>query len=238
MQITLSKLNVRNLATLAKRTVTISLRPEFSVVQGNPLFEQVRQESGRYDALYTKNAFSGMGPEVEAADHNQDAIFSGIKTILTGYAKDKGSPQYADSVALYAIFEKYGTGLDRYSYSEEAAQLQKLLEELERPENAPKLANLHLTDNVVRLRVAATEFSRLFEQQVSANAALRNMESASSGRQALERALHNYFSVVSAMKNVDGWAILYAELNEAVKATRNSEVQTTTASPNPSTKGE
>jgi hypothetical protein len=222
MEITLTKLSTKNLATLAKRVITISDKPEHAIVQGNPLLAQLKTAGNVYDTAYTKDTYSGLGPDVANADRSLDTIFRGIKQILLGNIHDTGSVGHQESMELYAVIEKYGTGLDHYSYSEETAQMAKLIEELDQPDNVVKLDKVHLSDNFIRLKAAEINFVQLFGKQVAANAALRQIQSASSIRSQLESSLRNYFNVVSAMRVVDSWKGLDAELAETVKAARNS----------------
>jgi hypothetical protein len=222
MEITLTRLTTKNLATLASRSITISAKPEYTVVVNNPLLERVKTVYGTYDGVYAKGSYSGIGSDVAAADHKVDSVFSGIKTVLLGYCRDAESTNHQDAMDLYAIVAKYGTDIDRHSYSEETAQMKKLIEELDQPVNVAKLERVHLTENFARLKAAEAEFSELFGKQVAANAVLHQTESASSLRRQLEGALRNYYTMVSSMRSVDGWAALDAELNEAVKAARNS----------------
>ncbi|MDP4272522.1 MAG: hypothetical protein Q8909_20735, partial [Bacteroidota bacterium] len=114
MEITLTKLSTKNLATLTKRVISISDKSEYAIVQDNPLLAQLKTADNVYDAAYTKNTYSGLGPDVDTADHELDTIFRGIKQILLGNSHDAGSAVHQESVELYAVIEKYGTGLDHY----------------------------------------------------------------------------------------------------------------------------
>jgi hypothetical protein len=222
MKITLSELSTKNLATLASRTIAISDKPGYAIVKENPLLLKLRKAAADYDDVYSKKSFSGLGTDVAMADRRRDIIFSGIKTVLLGHTKDSDSLCHKESKDVYAIIEKYGIGLDRYSYSEETAQLNKLIQELGQPVNLAKIEKANLTDNLSRLIAAEASFEEIYAQQVTVNAGLRQMESATSIRGYLERALKNYFRMVISMKDETDWNVLYAELNEAVKDARNS----------------
>ncbi|MCD0480272.1 hypothetical protein LPB90_17690 [Chryseobacterium sp. LC2016-29] len=56
------------------------------------------------------------------------------------------------------------------------------------------------------------------------NSGLRQMESASSVRRSLERSLRSYLNMLTALKEVPDWQDAYAEINELVKAAKNSAV--------------
>ena len=223
MKITLSDLSTKDLAALGQRTITISDEPAFVVVKDNPLLAAVKTVYNEYDALYTKKAFSGKSDLLIEADGNRDAPFGGLKDILVGHAKIASSPFQQDAKDIYAIIVKYGIDLDRYKWAEETAQMKKLLEELDKPENAAKIERMLLTHVVTQIKEAQAAFEKLFNEVAGENSELRLMVSASSYRKALETSLRNYFNVVKAMNSISGWRELYAKLDEVVKAANNSK---------------
>ena len=95
------------------------------------MLETVRTEYGEYDAVYTKQIYSGKGDLLLEADDKRDAPFSGFKFILKGHFRVSGSPHLQDAKDIYAIIEKYGIDIDRYKYAEESALMKKMLEELD-----------------------------------------------------------------------------------------------------------
>jgi hypothetical protein len=66
-------------------------------------------------------------------------------------------------------------------------------------------------------------FETLFADQAEANADLRQMTSASAIRKDLEKNLKAYLNLLTAMKDVSGWELLYSDTNELVKAAKNSD---------------
>lgn len=222
MKINLPQLSTKDLAALGQRTITISDEPAFAVVKDNPLLAAVKTVYTDYDAVYTKKAYSGKGDLLIEADGNRDAPFGGFKFILLGHIKVSSSPYRQDAKDIYAIVEKYGIDLDRYKYAEETAQMKKLLEELDKPENAAKIERMQLTPVVTQIKEAQTAFEKLFNEVAGENSELRMLESASSFRKTLEVTLRNYFNVVKAMNQQPGWKELYAKLDEVVKAANNS----------------
>ena len=65
-------------------------------------------------------------------------------------------------------------------------------------------------------------FELIFAGQAEANADLRQMSSASAIRKVLEKNLKSYFNLLTAMKEVSGWELFYNDVNELVKAAKNS----------------
>ena len=226
MKINFSSLTTKNLATLGQRVITISDAATHAVVKDHPLLLALKAANAEYDAVYAKSAFSGKGVLVAEADVRRDDIFGGLKSVVVGYSKINGFTLQQDAIDIYAVIQKYGIELDRYSYSEESAQLKKLLEELAKPDNVTKIQHLQLAEVVASLKLAQENFERVFAEQAGANAELRQTESASSSRRNFETAIRNYLNVVKAMYTLPGWKELYTELDEVVKAVRNSKMDT------------
>ena len=163
-----------------------------------------------------------MGKLVADADLHRDDFFKGMRNSLWGFSKMKGLTAQQDAIDLYAIFETHGIDLDRYNYGDQTTHMDKLFEELDMSENAAKIERLHLTEAYGLMKAAQTNFVAIFAEQMGTNSELRLTESATSLRGNLEAALRNYLNVVTAMNQLEGWKNLYTELNEAVKAARNS----------------
>ena len=157
MKINLAQLSTKDLAALSQRTIGVSDEPAFAVVKDNPLLAAVKTEYVFYDLVYTKKAYSGRGDELIESDNNRDRPFGALKDILLGHAKATGSPYQADAKVLYGVIEKYGIGLDRLKFSEETAQMVKLLQELDQPENVARIERLLLTSIVAQIKTAQTE---------------------------------------------------------------------------------
>ena len=200
MKITLSKLSTKELATLANRVINSSESGEYTVVEDHDLLLAIKKEYVDYDKVYNKLAFSGKGEGVAAADEVRDEIFSNMKGFLAGYRMLSSMENHAHADALYKVFERVGLSIHRLSYAEQSALMKKLIEELENAENWDKVEALKLVHSLDELKMAQAEFEYLYAQQAEANAALRN-----------------YFKLLSAMKTVPGWEMIYADINEVVK---------------------
>ena len=85
-----------------------------------------------------------------------------------------------------------------------------------------RIINLSLVSAFDDLKTKHTDFEILFAQQAEANGDLRQIASASSSRKELEQVLRSYLNLITAMKDVPDWSNLYHDLNEIVKAARNS----------------
>lgn len=218
MKITLTKLGTKNLATLGERTINSSKKGEYTVVAGNPLLQKVEDEYALYGQVYSKLSYSGKGKAVAAMDLARDNAYSGIRNYVLGFEGVPSVPGFAEAADIAKVFEDYGKNILTMNYAEETAQLKKLFEQLDKPENTAKLAVLHLETAYADFKQKQQDFETAYAQQAEANADLRTLPSASAIRQRLEKALRDYYDLLTAMKDVSGWEMIYADINEIVKA--------------------
>lgn len=220
MKISLVRLTTKDLATLTGRIIEVSKNGKNKPNEANPLLTEVENNYNDYDEVYTKQTFSGKGKSVAQADEERDRIFVNLKNFLWGYHQIITMPNADKAQKLYEIIKSFGTDLNKLSYSEETAQLKKLIEEFEKPQNKQMLSDLLLEETFTELKQKQADFEQIFAEQVSANANLRKLPSASVARKSLEKSLRTYLDFLSVMKNQPQWNALYLEVNELVKAAK------------------
>ena len=164
MKMSFSQLTTKDLATLCQRVISISNEPAFAVLANNPLLTALTAEYAYYDNVYTKKTFSGKGKLLMKADGERDNFFTGIKSILYGHSRIDTSPYRQDAADIYALMGKYSFDLVKYKYAEETAQLKKLIEELEMPENMAKIQNMQLATMFNDLKNSQTNFEKIFNE--------------------------------------------------------------------------
>ncbi|MCA6068108.1 DUF6261 family protein [Chryseobacterium sp. RG1] len=144
---------------------------------------------------------------------------------MNGYRKLPTAVNYQFAEDLYSVFKTFGLDLDRLSYSSQTGQMKKLIEELETPDNLQKISQLSLDADFADMKTKHEAFETIFADQAGANADLRQMTSATAIRKILEKNLKTYFNLLTVMKEVAGWELLYSDTNELVKAAKNSEIK-------------
>ncbi len=221
MRISFSKISTKELATLAKRVIKASKSGDYTVLADNELLQKVEEQYAIYYQVYTKKTYSGKGELVAEADHTRDVLFSKIKKFLDGYRQIETMPNAQMADELYHIFKDFGLGLYKLNYANESAQLNKLIEELEKEENTEKLTALNLTDSLAQLKASQLHFEQVYNEQAEDNADLHHMPSATEIRKDLEEALRDYFGLLTVMKNISGWGLIYEEINELIKGIMN-----------------
>lgn len=224
MKITLKKLSTKDLATLVQRVISKLESGIYPVIANHPLLSDLKEMYADYDSVYTKKTFSGKGQDVATADRDRDLAYTNLKGFLNSYRKLLTLQNYQLAEELYQIFKQFGLNLDRMSYSSQTAQMKKLIEELEKPENTAKIKDLALTEAFAEMKNRQNDFETLFAQQAGANADLRTQKTATGIRKELEKSLKALLGLITAMKDVEDWKLLYADVNELVKAARNSDL--------------
>ncbi|MCX8524921.1 DUF6261 family protein [Chryseobacterium formosus] len=222
MKITLSKLSTKDLATLSQRLINSSESGNFPVISNHPLLTELKTMYADYDEVYTKQIYSGKGVSVADADAERDNAFRILKNFLNGYRKMTTLSNFQFAEDLYQIFRLYGIDMDRKSYSTQTAQMKKLIEDLEKPENIQKLNTLSLVTAFNDMKSKHEAFELIFAEQAGANAQLRQMKSATAIRRDLEKTIKSFLNIITAMKDVPDWKLLYLDLYEQVKAAKNS----------------
>ena len=222
MKISLVRLTTKNLATLALRVIEASKTGKTQLGQQQPMLMDLEEKYRAYDEVYTKQTFSGKGKSVAEADEARDKAFRSLKNFLWGYRQVSSVPNADQAGELYEVIKLFGTDIDRLSYSAQSAQMKKLIEELDKPENTIKINVLSLSTAFMELKTKHQHFEQLYTEQAEANANLRKMPSATAIRRDLEKSLKSYLDLISIMKTQPDWADFYQEVNELVKSVRNS----------------
>jgi len=225
MKISLVRLSTKDLATLAQRILSNIQSGKYPVIANHPLTATLQTSYSAYDLVYTKQIYSGKGKDVATADHERDIAYTNLKNFLNGYRQLPSAPNYQLAEDLYSVFKTFGLNLDRLSYSSQTAQMKKLIEILETLENQQKLTLLSLNHAFTEIKTKHQTFETVFADQSEANADLRQMTSASAIRRDLEKNLKVYLNLLTAMKEVTGWELLYSDTNELVKAAKHSDIK-------------
>jgi len=218
----LTALSVDTLGQLGVRTIEISA--PYGFANGNPLLARVNTVTNGYVEVLDKNTYSGHGKPVKQADELFDTRFLGMRDALTSFIQISGLAAHQDAVDLYAIFNAHGLDMYHMSYGDELIHAEALITDLEKPENQARIARLYLQEVYALLKDAYKMLKNLINEQTTANATLRGMESSTSLRRNLEDALRSYLDYVNIMAQIDAaWKPMQLELNEAVKAAVNSK---------------
>jgi type I site-specific restriction endonuclease len=218
MKVALARLSTKNIATLAQRIIYSSKNNTYKVVENHPLLLELESQSEVYDKLFAKQTFSGKGVEVAEADSRRDEPFEQIKGMVRAHAAIPSLASSKAAVEVLDVIETYGIGLSKLSYAEETAQMGRLIVALDAGEMQANLTALNLLPTYGLMKQAQADFEALYATQLEVNAELRNLPSATSARKELEQAIRAYLDLLTAMRTVEGWEMIYAEVNEIVKA--------------------
>ena len=216
MQISFHKIKTKNLGVLAQQVIQASKSGTYKLPEEHVLLKKLEDESREYTQAYTKPAYSQKGRSVLAADAARTQAYQRLRAYLKAYGEMPLLADYKDAAELYKVMRRFD--IRRMNYAEKSAEMKLLVEELEKPEHAERLKKLKLKPAFDELKALYEGFEDLYAEQASANAALRATPSATAIRRRLERALRDYINLLTAMRSLEGWDMIYGEVNELVKA--------------------
>ena len=216
MQISFHKIKTKNLGVLAQQVIQASKSGTYKLPEEHVLLKKLEDESREYTQAYTKPAYSQKGCSVLAADAARTKAYQRLRAYLKAYGEMPLLADYKDAAELYKVMRRFD--IRRMNYAEKSAEMKLLVEELEKPEHAERLKKLKLKPAFDELKALYEGFEDLYAEQASANAALRATPSATAIRRRLERALRDYINLLTAMRSLEGWDMIYGEVNELVKA--------------------
>lgn len=222
----LSDMSIDTMAELTKRILSITKKENYAMAQNHALVVKLETTATNYMAVFDKLSFSGLGKQVAEADDIRDKTFMAFRDNVNSLAKMPGLSTQQTAIAIQQILKQHGNDLHKLSYGDQSSHLDKLLEALNASENQTKIATLNLSECYLLLKNAQQAFNALYHKQVEANAELRSKLSASSMLKHLTADVRNYLNYAHAMGNVDEtWKALSLELDEVVKAAKNSRLQ-------------
>ena len=216
MQISFHKIKTKNLGVLAQQVIQASKSGTYKLPEEHVLLKKLEDESREYTQAYTKPVYSQKGRSVLAADAARTKAYQRLRAYLKAYGEMPLLADYKDAAELYKVMRRFD--IRRMNYAEKSAEMKLLVEELEKPEHAERLKKLKLKPAFDELKALYEGFEDLYAEQASANAALRATPSATAIRRRLERALRDYINLLTAMRSLEGWDMIYGEVNELVKA--------------------
>ena len=106
MKVSLTRLSTKDLATLTQRIIYTSDSGTFAVITNHPLLTELKTNYADYDAVYTKETFSGKGADVAGADRSRDIAFRSLKNFLNSYRKMATMPNYQFAEDLFEVSKR------------------------------------------------------------------------------------------------------------------------------------
>ncbi|MFV0291580.1 MAG: DUF6261 family protein [Mangrovibacterium sp.] len=142
------------------------------------IFSQLREQVDLFIIAIERNK---VYSDLDLFDKARDESYRALYTYLHGCSKLPLLTANAQSATkLMTVFEKYGLGLVRLSYTEQTAQIESLQEELSSSENATLINDVtHLSGMVSNLKNAQLDFKNAYVNYVSKISAYKEGASAS-----------------------------------------------------------
>lgn len=215
------RLSTRSLGAAIKRIINVTELNDNQEAKNHPLFIVLVTLYNAFVPLIPKSATSGMGSTVRQLAAEVYGYLKGIRRIAEGATLFPGTEKGDAGVAILNIIKKGGK-IYNQNTGEADFSTTSVVNELNKPENAAHVAALGIGTELQALTDAKNRHDAIDTQRVDADSALKQTDSASQARVQMEGAVKNWLSVVTAMRDVDGWQDLYADLNEVVKAAKRA----------------
>lgn len=226
MRITFSQFNTIDFVTLVQRCINISEEPDFEVISNHPLLLKLKTAYNKYGKVYYSKLNSDKSKLLIDANQKRDIPFNAFKSILNGYIHQPTSPFYQEAKEIFSIIQCFGIVLNTQNYDIETIQMKKLIEELEKEENATKIQKISLSPLVNEMKLAQKAFEFLYNNTDSVKIDIESNRSQNSNREILETALYNYLNMVEIMNNLTVWRELHLKLNIELKAINKKHLKT------------
>lgn len=225
MRITFSQFNTTDLVNLVQRCIKVSEEPEFDALSNHPLLLKLKTIYNKFGKVYYSKLNSDKSKLLIDANQKRDIPFNAFKSILSGYIHQPMSSFYQEAKDIFSIIECFGIELNTQNYETETLQMKKLIEELEKPENASKIENMQISPLVTKMKLAQNAFEFLYKNSGGYKIELNVNYLQNSNRESLEIALCNYLNMVEIMHSLAVWKDLYMKLNNELKTINKNHLR-------------
>lgn len=215
------RLSTRSLGSAIKRVINVTNFNNNQEAKNHPLFVRTVEAYAVFAPLIPKSAFSGMSRSVRQLAAEVYGYLKGIRKIAEGAALFPDTEKGAAGVKVVEIIKKGGKIYDQKT-GEADFSTTTVIEELNKPENAPHITALGVSAELQALTEAKARHDAQDAQRIDADSAIRQTDSATKARAEMESTLKDWLNGITAMRKIDGWQDLYHDLNEVVKAAKRA----------------
>ncbi len=217
-----TKLSIRSLDTGTKLFIELTHNNALKEIKTNPVFLEVKKIQAIFAPLVPKEHYTGMSQSLKALNKEIRTDIQNIRMLVSGIAGVySGTPKAsAAQTVLNAI--KKGGKLHGGKADDVHSRITTIMNELSKPEAQAALTTLELTATFDALAEKKKRYDAGLVERLDKKSEISQTENATTVRPRLESALKDYLALVTAMRKVQGWQDLYADLNEVVKRMKRS----------------
>ncbi|MGE4288698.1 MAG: DUF6261 family protein [Salinivirgaceae bacterium] len=164
--------------------------------------------------------------QLEQADGSRDRLFKALVFLLRGLIFWENDPRSEAAEKLYDVIKVHGTALTRMSYEKQNAHMDALKQAMQAPEMVQAFADAGLTELWDETMAAHDNFTSMYRESASLEAAKGAIASATSLRGTLYEQLKRLMEYLSVMSRVNAavYGALQAEVSELAH-TLNTKIQ-------------
>ncbi|HBL32522.1 MAG TPA: hypothetical protein DDZ96_01710 [Porphyromonadaceae bacterium] len=222
MKANFRKLSVRSLDYGAKLIIDVTNNNPQEAAKTSPVFQKVVSEHAYFAPLVPVDHYSRMSGPMKTESKEIIALIKGMNSYASGYAALFPGTEKSQAAQAVTGAIKAGGKLYNQTTGELDSRTEAVLTRLTNPEMEANLTALELTAPVTLLANKKKNYNALTVKRVDKESELKQLDTASEARGRMEDALKDYLSLVTAMRTVDGWQDLYADIEEVVKTIKRA----------------
>ncbi|MDO5522901.1 MAG: DUF6261 family protein [Bacteroidia bacterium] len=222
MKPNLGKLSLRSLDTGTRLIIELTRNNAQESAKTNPVFLEVENQHNIFAPLVPKEHYTGMSQTLKELRNEIKSDIRNIKKLATATVGIYPGSEKADATQIVLNAIKKGGNLSKGKADDVDSRITTIMNQFALPETTAAFTTLELTPMAEALAEKKKRYDDGSVERLDKKSEIRQTENASIARPRLESALKDYLSLVTAMRKVEGWQDLYADLNEAVKRMKRS----------------
>ena len=203
----LSKCPVASLGAVSDRIIATTEEAAIPEVTASPTFATLKTCSDAYTDGIKKRLYSGLTAEMIEIDRTRDVLNRNMDDYVVTQLVSPLEPMRQAAQRVHAVSDRF-PGIETLPYGEESKLIRKKVAELRDANLAPSITLLNLTPWVDALEDANEKFETKILERGDDIVSLREVQSASSQRKELEKAIHSFFELVHALVVIQNTEVL------------------------------
>ncbi|WP_320051980.1 DUF6261 family protein [uncultured Acetobacteroides sp.] len=194
----ISKVPVASLGGVTDRVITTAKESKLPEVIADSAFTNLEEKSKRYTDGLSKRLHSKLTNDMVVIDKKRDSISRRMDEYVSSLLESPIEAMHVPARRVYDIIERY-PNVESEAYADESKHLRKMIAELRDASLKDDITLLNLKPWIDALEAANEEFEAKIIERGNDLVAIHEVQSATTLRRDLEKALRDYFEFVHAL---------------------------------------
>lgn len=214
LELGITRIPVGSLSTVTSRIIDDVEKSSFQDAGKCEQFLKLKEASELYLISIQKRKNSSYSKDVIDKDNARDKVIISMKQNINSYITLGDSETKESAISIQNVLQNIATGIETMPYTEETSYIKKLITELKKPEYQKAVETLRFDYLIKLLEKANAEFEETFAIRTKDLIAINEVESATTQRKQLEKALRGFVEYINAMLTLHPSEELFAlEIN-------------------------